>query len=48
MGTLLMIIDEYSIGGYWCLLIDIILMVIVGYWWLFRCKPSVVNFIGGY
>jgi len=31
-----MVIDGYSIGGYWCLLMVIILMVIGGY------------FIGGY
>jgi hypothetical protein len=31
-----MVIDGYFIGGYWCLLIDIILMAIGGY------------FIGGY
>jgi hypothetical protein len=29
MVTLLMVIDGYSIGGYWCLLMAIILMVIV-------------------
>jgi hypothetical protein len=37
---LLMVIDGYSIGGYWCLLMVIILAVIGGYfvndyWWLF-------------
>jgi len=26
-----MVIDGYSIGGYWCLLIDIILVAIGGY-----------------
>jgi hypothetical protein len=26
-----MVIDEYSIGGYWCLLMVIILMTIGGY-----------------
>jgi hypothetical protein len=31
MVTLLMIIDGYSIGGYWCLLMVIILMAIGGY-----------------
>jgi len=31
MATLLMIIDGYSIGGYWCLLMVIILMAISGY-----------------
>jgi hypothetical protein len=31
VATLLMVIDGYSIGGYWCLLMVIILMVIVGY-----------------
>jgi hypothetical protein len=35
-----MAIDGYSIGGYWCLLMAIILVVINGYyinayWWLF-------------
>jgi hypothetical protein len=34
-----MAIDGYSIGGYWCLLLVIILMAISGYyingyWWL--------------
>jgi hypothetical protein len=29
-----MVIDGYSIGGYWCLLMTIILMAIGGYWWL--------------
>jgi hypothetical protein len=28
---LLMVIDGYSIGGYWCLLMVIILMAIGGY-----------------
>jgi hypothetical protein len=31
---LLMDIGEYSIGGYWCLLMVIILVAISGYWWL--------------
>jgi hypothetical protein len=31
MATLLMVIDGYSIGGYWCLLMVIILMVIGDY-----------------
>ncbi len=31
MVTLLMVIDGYSIGGYWCLLMVIILMAIGGY-----------------
>jgi hypothetical protein len=35
-----MVIDGYSIGGYWCLLMATILMgiggyYINGYWWLF-------------
>jgi hypothetical protein len=30
MATLLMIIDGYFIGGYWCLLMVIILMAISG------------------
>jgi len=30
-----MVIDGYSIGGYWCLLMVIILMAIGGYWLLF-------------
>jgi hypothetical protein len=34
MPILLMVIDGYFIGGYWCLLSVIILMVISGYWWL--------------
>jgi hypothetical protein len=39
MTTLFIIIDGYSIGGYWCLLIGIILVnvggyYINGYWWL--------------
>jgi hypothetical protein len=29
--VLLMVIDGYSIGGYWCLLMVIILVVIGGY-----------------
>jgi len=36
MVTLLMVIDGYSIDGYWCLLMVIILMIINDY------------FIGGY
>jgi hypothetical protein len=32
MAILLMIIDGYSIGGYWCLLLVIILMAINGYY----------------
>jgi hypothetical protein len=36
MATILMVIDGYSIGGYWRLLMVIILMAIGGY------------FIGGY
>jgi hypothetical protein len=35
MVIILMAIGGYSIGGYWWLLIDIILMVISGYLWLF-------------
>jgi hypothetical protein len=31
MAILLMVIDGYSIVGYWCLLIVIILMAIGGY-----------------
>jgi len=31
MATLLMVIDGYSIGEYWCLLMVIILMAIGGY-----------------
>jgi hypothetical protein len=31
MAIILMVIDGYSIGGYWWLLIGIILMVIGGY-----------------
>jgi hypothetical protein len=31
MVILLMVIDGYSIGEYWCLLMAIILMVIGGY-----------------
>ncbi len=29
-----MIIDEYFIGGYWCLLMAIILVAIGHYYWL--------------
>jgi hypothetical protein len=29
-----MAIGGYSIGGYWCWVIIIMLMVIGGYWWL--------------
>ncbi len=32
MVVLWMVIDGYFIGGYWCLLIVIILMVIGGYY----------------
>jgi hypothetical protein len=40
VATLLMVIDGYFIGGYWRLLINIILVAIGGYyingyWWLF-------------
>jgi hypothetical protein len=35
MVSLLLVNDEYSIGGYWWLLIGIILVVIGGYWWVF-------------
>ncbi len=40
MAILLMIIDGYSIGGHWCLLMAIILVAngnyfISGYWWIF-------------
>jgi hypothetical protein len=31
MTTLLMVIDGYSIGGYWCILMVIILMAIGDY-----------------
>jgi hypothetical protein len=31
MATLLMVIDRYYIGEYWCLLIGTILMAIGGY-----------------
>ncbi len=31
MVILLMVIDEYFIGGYWCLLMAIILVAIGGY-----------------
>jgi len=31
MATLLMVIDGYFIGGYWCLIMVIILMVIGAY-----------------
>jgi hypothetical protein len=46
-----MAIGGYSSGGYWCLLIGIILVFISGYfinghWWLLRCKRLVV--IDGY
>jgi hypothetical protein len=32
MGTISMVIDGYFIGGYWCLLMVIILMAISGYY----------------
>jgi hypothetical protein len=35
MAIVLVPIGGYSIGGYWCLLIIIILMAINGYWWMF-------------
>jgi hypothetical protein len=40
MVILLMVIDGYSIGGYWCLLMVTILMAIddyfvISHWWLF-------------
>jgi len=34
MVIILMVIGGYSIGGYWWLLIGIILVVIGDYWWL--------------
>ncbi len=44
ISILLMIIDRYSIGGYWCLLMAMILVATSGY--------SIVDiggyFIGGY
>jgi hypothetical protein len=42
MVILLMAIGEYFIGGYWWLLIDIILVDIGGYLWLFCYKPLLV------
>jgi hypothetical protein len=44
-------INDYSIGGYWCLLIDIILVAIIlvdigGYKWLFFV--IILMIIGGY
>jgi len=30
-----MAINGYFIGGYWCLLLIIVLMAFSGYWWLF-------------
>jgi hypothetical protein len=41
-----MVIDGYSIGGYWCLLMVIILIVIGGYWWLLI--DIILMAIGGY
>jgi hypothetical protein len=43
-----MTIGGYFIGGYWWLLIDIILLTIGvyyinGYWWLFRYKPIIFH-----
>jgi hypothetical protein len=35
VAILLMVIDGYSINGYWWLLVVILLMAIDGYWWLF-------------
>ncbi len=32
MAILLMVVDGYSIDGYWCLLMPIILMIIGGYY----------------
>ncbi len=34
MATLLMVIDGYSIGGYWCLLMAIGDYSIINHWWL--------------
>jgi hypothetical protein len=41
MAIILMAIGAYSIGGYWCLLMVIILVVIGGYW----CFSYVIFFI---
>ncbi len=41
-----MAIGAYFIGGYWCLLLVIILMTINGYWWLF--VPILLMDIGAY
>jgi len=41
-----MTIGDYSIGGYWCLLMVIILMTIGGYWCLLMV--IILMTIGGY
>ncbi len=48
-----MVIDEYSIGGYWCLLTVIILMAIDGYsiggyWCLLMVIIYYITTIGDY
>jgi hypothetical protein len=48
-----MIYYGYSIGGYWCLLMTTILVVINGYcgyfingyWWLLYYKPLIVSLL---
>ncbi len=49
---LLMVIDGYFIGAYWCILMAIILVAIGGYfingyWCLFHCKPLVIILLVG-
>ncbi len=47
MTILLMVIDEYPIGGYWWLLINIILMAISGFFfWILVVINS--YYINGY
>jgi hypothetical protein len=40
------VIDGYSINGYWWLLVAILLMIIGGYWWLL--VAILLMIIGGY
>jgi len=46
MVIILVVIGDYSIDGYWWLLIGIILVDIGGYWWLLI--SIILMVIGGY